>query len=130
MTNTSRRCGIDTVGDASVISGLIVTFTYRRCADVVDTVGGTSVIVNTGRVVYTTTTSLSTPRRCSFRIVEDEVSVIQLPPILCTTRRCVVGTGGDGYVLSTTSSPLLAAVRNCVSFEPIGDVLSGLQAIA
>ena len=131
--DTSRRCDIDMIGGVSVLSGLVIIFASRRCGNVMNTVGGTSVIVNTGRVVYTntTTTSLSTPRRCSFRIVEDEASVLQLPPILCTARRCVVGTVGDWYVLSvTTTSLLLAAVRNCVSFQPLVDVLSGLQTIA
>lgn len=132
-TVTARRCGIDTVGDASAISGLVVTVTSRRC-DVVDTVGGTSVIIITGRVVVYTTASLSIARRRGFDTVDDDASVVsrlivQLPPILSIARRCVVGTVGDGYVLSST---ILGAGRNCV-FEPIVDVLfvlSRLQTIA
>jgi hypothetical protein len=133
VTVTARRCGIDTVGDASAISGLVVTVTSRRC-DVVDTVGGTSVIIITGRVVVYTTASLSIARRRGFDTVDDDASVVsrlivQLPPILSIARRCVVGTVGDGYVLSST---ILGAGRNCV-FEPIVDVLfvlSRLQTIA
>jgi len=79
-TATSRRCGIDTVSDTSIISGLVIAVTARSCVCVGSSTVGESIVIS-GPVVTVTDTS----RRCGIHTVGD-TSVISGLVVSVTSR--------------------------------------------